>query len=64
MNAKVKNKRSKLKSRDIDIFGTKFLLPKGIRKQMNTEDEELKNKKLNSKDLPKVLNFIKRNQKI
>jgi len=49
-----KNKRSKPKSRDIDIFGTKFLLPKGARKKLNKDHPELKKKKSNASHLSKV----------
>ena len=55
----MKNKRSKEKTRDIDIMGTKFILPKDMRKKLNKEYPELKKKRLNVSHLSRVNQFQK-----
>jgi len=51
------NTKSKDKPRDITLFGTKFLLEKGIRKELNKKYPKLKGEKLTEKNLPRVINF-------
>lgn len=46
----------KQKPNQIDILGDRFCIPKGKRKRIDKEYPELKGKKLNIQDLPKVLN--------
>ncbi|MFH1591460.1 MAG: hypothetical protein ABIC95_06045 [archaeon] len=49
----------KIKPRNIDIFGTPFVLPKGIRKELNKANPKLKGKALTASDLTKVRSAIK-----
>lgn len=52
------NKKGKLKANQIDIFGTRFCFPKSARKKLNKENPLLKRKKLDVRDLPKILDKI------
>jgi len=56
---KGKNKRSKLKPRDVIVFEQKLQLKKGERKELNKEYPDLKKKRLDILDLPKIIEFKK-----
>lgn len=59
MNDLKKNKKGRFKPNHINLFGTTFCLPKGVRSEINKLNPELKGKTpLDIKDLPKVKAII------
>jgi len=53
-------KKGKFKQNYIEIFGTRFCLPKGFRKMLNNNHPELKDEKLKSEDWSKVNKTLKK----